>query len=214
LPEWVPTPTNLRLRRAVRRLDAILYGIIQARRAQGGGGDDFLSLLLHARDEDDGSHMTDRQLRDEAMTLFLAGHETTALALSWAWYLLANHPEVEERLLAELRAVLGGRPPAVADLPRLRYTEQVMLEVLRLYPPVYTIGREAIADTEVGGYPVPAGTTLLMSQWVMHRDPRYFDKPEKFDPERGPATRRGGCRSSPTSHSAAGRGCASATRSP
>jgi cytochrome P450 len=184
LPEWVPTPTNLRLRRAVRRLDEIIYRIIQERRAQGSKGDDLLSLLLNARDQDDGSRMTDRQLRDEAMTLFLAGHETTALALTWAWYLLAQHPEVEEHLLAELRAVLGCRPPTVADLPRLAYAERVVMETLRLYPPVYAIGREAIADCEIGGYPVRAGTTLLMSQWVVHRDPRFYDRPEVFDPDR------------------------------
>lgn len=118
------------------------------------------------------------------MTLFLAGHETTALALSWAWYLLSRHPEAEAGLSAELRAVLGGRIPTAADLPRLRYAERVVRESMRLYPPAYTIGREALHDCEIGGHRVTAGTIVLMSQWVMHRDPRYFDDPEAFDPDR------------------------------
>ena len=127
--------------------------------------------------------MSDRQIRDEAMTLFLAGHETTALALTWTWYLLSQAPEVEARLQAELRECWR-RSPTVADLPRLRYTDLVITESMRLYPPVYTIGREPIQDCEVSGYRVRAGTTLLMSQWVMHRHPRYFDEPLKFWPER------------------------------
>jgi len=183
LPEWLPTPNNRRLRQAVGRLDDILYRIIRQRRAGDRERDDLLSMLLRARDEGGGS-MTDRQLRDEAMTLFLAGHETTALALTWAWYLLGRHPEVEAALLAELQAVLGGRAPTAADLPRLRYTERLVCEVLRLYPPVYTIGREALADCEIGGYRVRAGTTVFLSQWVMHHDPRYFEDPDAFRPDR------------------------------
>jgi cytochrome P450 len=183
IPESVPTPGNLRIRRAVRRLDAILYGLINQRRTEA-GQNDLLSILLHARHESDGTGMTDKQLRDEAMTLFLVGHETTALALSWCWYLLAQHPEVVERLETELREVLGGQPPTVADLPRLRYTEKVVQEVMRLYPPAYAIGRQAIHPCTIGGYPVPSGATILMSQWVMHRDPRYYDEPERFHPER------------------------------
>jgi cytochrome P450 len=183
LPEWVPTPTSLRLRRAVRRLDAIVYRMIEERRRRREERDDLLSLLLHAQDED-GSRMTNQQLRDETMTLFLAGHETTALALTWTWYLLAQHPEVEARLVDELERVVGGRTPTVADMSRLRYTERVIQEVMRLYPPVYAIGREAVQDCVIGGYHVPAGTTLLMSQWVMHRHPRYFPAPEVFNPDR------------------------------
>jgi cytochrome P450 len=184
LPEWIPTPNNLRIKRVARRLDTILYRIIQERRASGEDRGDLLSMLLHAQDEDDGGRMTDKQLRDEAMTLFLAGHETTANALSWALYLLTSHPEVEARLAAELRDVLGGRSPTVADLPRLRYTEMVVTEAMRLYPPVYAFGREAVQACTLGGYHVPAGMTIVMSQWVMHRDGRYFDNPEKFLPER------------------------------
>ncbi len=183
LPRWLPTPGNLRLKRAVRRLDAIIYGLIEQRRRDATPRSDLLSMLVQAQDED-GTRMTSRQVRDEAMTLFLAGHETTAIALSWLWYLLAQHPEVEARLLDELRSVLGGRAPTVADLPRLRYTDMVVTESMRLYPPVYTIGREPIADCEIAGYPVTAGTTLLMSQWVMHRDPRFYEDPLEFRPER------------------------------
>jgi cytochrome P450 len=183
VPWWVPTPANFRLRRAVRRLDDILYGFIRQRRAQNVDKGDLLSLLLHAQDED-GSRMTDRQVRDEAMTLFLAGHETTALALAWSWYLLAQHPEAEEKLAAEARQVLGDRDPTVEDAPRLKYAEMVALEAMRLYPPAYVVGREALVDCAVGGFHVPRGTTLLMSQWVVQRDPRFFPDPERFRPER------------------------------
>jgi cytochrome P450 len=183
LPRWLPTPGNRRLLRAAARLDEIIYRFIAQRRQSGGDRHDLLSLLLHARDED-GGRMTDKQLRDEAMTLFLAGHETTALALTWTGYLLARHPDVHTRLLDELRAVLGGRSPAAADLPRLVFTEQVVLESMRLYPPVYAFGREAVADCEVMGYAIPAKTTVFMSQWAMHHDPRWFHEPEKFDPAR------------------------------
>lgn len=183
MPEWIPTPGNLRLRRAIRRLDAIVYGFIRQRRESKEEKDDLLSLLLRARDED-GSAMTDRQLRDEAMTLFLAGHDTTALTLSWLWYVLADHPEVDAKLYAELRAVLGDRPPAVEDLPRLPYVDQVVREGMRLYPAAYAFGREALADGELGGYRVRRGQTLLLAQWVTHRDPRFWDDPEKFEPER------------------------------
>ncbi len=184
LPESIPTPGNLRLRRAARRVDEIIYGVIQRRRSSGEDRGDLLSMLLQAQDADDGSRMSDQQLRGEVMTLFLAGHETTAIALSWTWYLLSQHPQVEAGLLAELQAVLGERSPGVADLPQLRYAEMVVTEAMRLYPPAWAIGREAIQDYEIGGYWAPAGTTLLMSQWVMHRDARYFDDPEEFRPER------------------------------
>jgi len=183
-PLWLPTPTNRRLKRAVARLDEILYRIIRTRRAGGEDRGDLLSLLLHAQDEVDRTKMTDRQLRDEAMTLFLAGHETTALALSWAWHLLATNPEAEARLAAEVAGVLGARAATADDLPRLRFTEGVALEAMRLYPPAYTIGREAIADCEVGGFHVPRGMTVLMSQWVVQRDPRFFKNPGEFRPER------------------------------
>lgn len=128
--------------------------------------------------------MTDQQLRDEVMTLFLAGHETTANALSWTWYLLAQHPEVEAKLRAELQAVLGDRLPTAQDVPRLPYTERVVLESMRLYPPVYGFSRQAVQPCTIGGFAIPAGTTLIMAQWVLHRDPRWFTDPERFDPDR------------------------------
>jgi cytochrome P450 len=184
IPVHWPTPGNFRLRRAVERLDRIIYRFIEQRRRSGNEGSDLLSLLLLARDEDDGSQMTDKQLRDEAMTIFLAGHETTAILMSWTWYLLARHPEVEAKLVAELRDVLGNRPPSVEDIPMLRYTEMVVTEALRLYPPAYIIGREAAEASIIGGYAVPAGTTVLMSQWVIQRDPRYFNDPDSFRPDR------------------------------
>jgi cytochrome P450 len=139
--------------------------------------------LLQARDEQGGG-MNDKQLRDEAITLFLAGHETTALTLSWAWYLLGTHPEAEAKLLAEIDGVLQGRLPTVDDWPKLKFAEMVTLESMRLYPPAYVFGREAIADCEIVGYHVPRGMTTLIPQWVVHRDPRFWDEPEAFRPER------------------------------
>jgi cytochrome P450 len=184
LPDWTPSPNLRRLRAAVRSLDAIVYGIINERRKSTVAGDDLLSLLLYARGEDDGQRMSDRQLRDESMTLLLAGHETTALSLSWTWYLLAQNPEAMKHLQAELEEVLGDRPPTASDLPRLRYAEKVVMEAMRLYPPAYAMGREAIEECALGDYRVPAGTTLFLLQWVLHRDGHYFDEPECFRPER------------------------------
>ncbi len=186
LPVWVPTPVNLRFRKARRRLDRIIYDIIAARRASGEDRGDLLSMLLQATDDDadGGPGMTDGQLRDEAMTLFMAGHETTANTLAWAFFLLSAHPEAEARLHAELDAVLPDRPPTFADLPSLPHAENVINETLRLYPTVWLLGREAIEPTEVGGHPIPAGTTVYMSQWVIHRDPRFFDDPLSYRPDR------------------------------
>jgi cytochrome P450 len=143
----------------------------------------LLSMLMQARDQD-GSRMTDQQLRDEVMTFLLAGHETTALTLSWTWHLLGQHPEVEHRLHEELDCVLGGRTPDFSGLPKLPYTERIIKEVMRLYPPAWSVARTVIQDFEVGGYRIPAGANVVMSQWIMHRDPRYFPDPEKFDPDR------------------------------
>jgi cytochrome P450 len=183
IPDAVPTPGNLRYTRGVRRLDRIVYHFIDERRRQGAAGGDLLSMLLQAQDED-GTRMSERQLRDEVITLFLAGHETTALTLSWTWYLLARHPEARRALEAELDTVLAGRTPAAADLPRLRYAEAVVSESLRLYPPAYLLGREAVEAVPVGGYTLAAGTTVYVSPWVLHRDPKHFDAPEAFRPER------------------------------
>ena len=158
--------------------------MIADRRRRPEGRGDLLSILLQTQDADDGSRMTDRQVRDEVMTLFLAGHETTAAALSWTWYLLAQHPEADARLADELRAVLGDRTPAVADLPTMRFTEMVVAESMRLYPPAYGIGREATRATEVAGLPLPSRGIVIIPTWAVHRDARWFDRPDAFLPER------------------------------
>jgi cytochrome P450 len=173
----------LRIRRAIKCLDDLILRLIAERRGNGGQGD-LLSRLIKARDEDDGQGMTDRQLRDEVMTIFMAGHETTANTLTWVWYLIAGHPEVEARLLEEIRDVLGDRPATAADIPRLKVAESIVKEAMRLYPPAFAIGRQALEPCEVGGYTLPAGSTVLMSQWVVHRDERWFDDPQAFRPER------------------------------
>ncbi|MFZ0211309.1 MAG: cytochrome P450 [Candidatus Acidiferrales bacterium] len=177
------TPGNIRARKAVQRLDKILYGIIHHRRQTPGETDDLLSMLLSARDEN-GAGMNEKQLRDEVMTLLLAGHETTATALTWTFYLLAQNPEAEAELISELKTVLSGRMPAYEDLPNMRFTDAVVRESLRLYPPAWAMGRQCKEDCVVGGYDVPRNTTIYMSQWVVQHDPRYFDKPEEFRPSR------------------------------
>ena len=182
--ERLPTATARRLRRARARLDATIYRLIAERREVGPGGD-LLSLLLLARDDQDPTaRMSDEQVRDEAMTIFLAGHETTAVALTWTWYLLARNPAVEERLGAELQRELGGRSPTVADLERLRYTERVIAEAMRLYPPAWIIGRRAIVDLELDGYRISAGSIVVLSPFVTHRDRRWHPEPLRFDPDR------------------------------
>jgi cytochrome P450 len=183
LDNRLPTPGHRRYFNAVSEIDRIVFRIIAERRASGYDEGDLLSMLLEAQD-DDGTQMTDQQLRDEVMTLFLAGHETTALALSWSWYLLATHPEAEKKFHAELEEVLDGRAPNVSDLPKLKYTEMIVKETMRLYPPAYAVGREAIEETEIGGFRVPKRTQLFAFQWVTHRDARYFDEPDAFKPER------------------------------
>jgi cytochrome P450 len=184
VPYWLPTPANLRARRAVRRLDALVHRIIAERRASDEDRGDLLSMLLSAQDADDGTRMTARQVRDEVMTIFMAGHETTAVALSWTWYLLARHPEAEARLADELRDVLGGRAPSVADLPRLRFADMVVTESMRLYPPAYGIGRQAAKATEIAGHSIAPRDILVAPTWVVHRDRRWFEEPEAFRPER------------------------------
>ena len=179
----LPTSTHRSFFRDVNEIDAIVYRIIHERRTSGIDQGDLLSMLLAAHDED-GSQMTNRQLRDEVMTLFLAGHETTALTLSWAWYLIARDPEVERKFHEELDQVLGGRLPVASDLPRLKYTEMIAKESMRLYPPAYGVGRQAVEDCEIGGFRIRRGAQLFMFQWVTHRDPRFFPDPEQFKPER------------------------------
>ena len=180
------TPRNRRFERARDRLDETIARMIEARRAHGPARDDLLSRLLEAQDADGGG-MSDELLRDEAMTLFIAGHETTANALTWTWYLLARHPEVEARLHAEIDEVLGGphgRLPAAGDVPRLAYVEMVFAEAMRLYPPAWIMGRRVVTDHHVGGFLVPRNAVAVVSQWVMHHDPRFFPEPDAFRPER------------------------------
>jgi cytochrome P450 len=158
--------------------------VIAERRASGSDRTDLLSLLLAARDPETGEAMSDRQLRDEVMTIFLAGHETTALAATWVSYLLAQHPQAEHRLEGELEAVLRGRAPSYDDLERLTYTRMVVEETMRLYPPAWGFSRTALAPDRIGGYDLPRGWLVFIIPWVMHRHPKYWDDPERFDPER------------------------------
>jgi cytochrome P450 len=181
--EKLPLPSTRRYLRAIQQIDDIIFGIIRQRRESGEDPGDLLSRLLAAQD-DEGKGMTDRQLRDEAVTLFLAGHETTALVLFYTFYLLAQNPAAEERLRSELEEVLGERSPTAGDVPNLRYTEWVVRESMRCYPPAWGIAREALVDCEIGGYFVPEGTQLFFTQWLVHRDARWFNDPESFRPER------------------------------
>jgi cytochrome P450 len=187
----LPTPTMRRYRRIEADLDRVIAELIAERRSAGASGDDLLSLLLRA--EESGSGMTDEEVRDEALTLVLAGHETTANALAWTWYLLAQHPAAEARLHAELDDALAGRPPSASDLPRLRGAEAVLSESIRLRPPAWAIGRRAIRDVRIGEVDVPEGAIVVVSPWLLHHDARWWRDPEAFVPERwtsGEATRR------------------------
>ena len=185
LVERLPTAAARRFVRARERLDARVYRMVHERRTSGDDRGDLLSTLLLAQDtEGDDTGLTDRQIRDEVVTIFLAGHETTASALTWSWILLAQHPLAEARLHAELQAVLGGRVPTVADLPSLPYTGGVFAETLRLYPPAPMVFRRAVEEHAVGEYVIPKGGIVILSQYVMHRDSRFFADPEAFDPDR------------------------------
>lgn len=184
LPEWVPTAKNRARRQASALLDTTIMQIINDRRASGEDRGDLLSMLLLAVDEHDGGQMTNKQVRDEAMTLFIAGHETTANALAWTLYLLAQHPEVEAKLLDELTQVLGDRAPGMADLPQLAYTEMVIKESMRLYPPAWVTTRLVVEEAHIGEYAIPKDSICILSPYTLHRDARYFAYPERFDPER------------------------------
>ncbi len=181
----LPLPAMRRLKAAHAQLDGIIYKLIDQRRASGRDHGDLLSMLISAQDDEhSGTRMSDQQVRDEAMTLFIAGHETTANAMNWTWHLLSENPDAEAKLHAELDTVLDGRIPTLADQPRLVYTEKLIRESMRLYPPAWIVGRRALADYPIGDYTLPARSIVLMSQYVMHRDPRYFPDPDRFDPER------------------------------
>lgn len=181
---WLPTPHNRRSRTAIDRLDRIVYGLIDARRRSGGQRDDILDRLLAARDEDDGTGMSERQVRDEVVTLLLAGHETSSNALLWTFHLLSEHPEVEARLLEELRSELRGEPATSADLARLPYLKQVVQESMRVRPPVWAIARRSHQDEVFQGYRVEAGAYLMIMPWMLHRHRDFWPEPLKFDPER------------------------------
>lgn len=183
LPPWVPDPRRWRAGRARRDLDAVVYRIIHEWRATGEDRGDLLSMLLLAEDEE-GRRMTDEQARDEVVTLLLAGHETTANTLNWTWLLLAQHPEVEAKLHAELAEVLNGRLPQLEDLPQLKYTERVVKEAMRLYPAAWAISREATEAVALRGGTVPPGSVVGVMIYFTHRDPRWWPEPERFDPER------------------------------
>jgi cytochrome P450 len=193
VPDWAPTRENREFHAAVDRLESVIDEFVDQRRGTqydpaadpGGTAEDepmdFLSVLLRAQDR---GEQTDRQLRDEMMTMLLAGHDTTALTLTYAFYLLSEHPEVQARVYAELDEVLGDGPPSMRDVGRMEYTDRVLREAMRLYPPVYTLFREPLVDVKLGGYRVPEGSTVMLPQWVLHRSPRYWEEPTTFDPDR------------------------------
>jgi cytochrome P450 len=184
MPSWVPTKRHLRERRAMRRLDAILRELIEVRRRAPDAGHDLLSMLLSSVDQDSGARMSDQQLRDEMMTLFLAGHETTANLLTWTWFLLAQYPEAERELFDEIDRVLQRRTPTLADLPNLPYAEMVIRESLRLFPPAPGLVREPIEDVTIGEFLVPKGSLISIHTFTMQRDARFFPEPERFEPSR------------------------------
>ena len=183
LPASLPTPRNRRYRRALSNADRIVYDLIAERRQGEGNPDDLLSLLMAARDEETGEGLSDRELRDQVVTLIGAGYETTTQALAWTWYLLAKHPEVDDRLRAEISDALGGRTPTFEDLPRLSYTLMVFQEAMRLYPPAWAMSRTANGPDVIGGYRVPANSEILLMPYITHRHPAYWERPEEFFPE-------------------------------
>jgi cytochrome P450 len=186
LPDWLPLPSKRRMRRAIRNLDTFITGIIRDRRASGEDKGDLLSMLLLAVDEQgDGTGMTDRQARDEAVTLFNGGHDSTSAALAWTCYFLGRYPGVQERLRNEVDAVLGGRVATLEDLPRLPFADTVVKESLRICPPTSALfTREAVTEVEIGGYRLGRGSLVSLSPYVTQRDPRWFPEPERFDPDR------------------------------
>jgi cytochrome P450 len=180
---FLPTPGNLQFRKAIRNVNKLISNLIHQRHAENTDKKDLLSILLSIKNgETEG--LTEKQLRDEIITIFIAGHETTAVTLSWIWVLLAQHPEEFAKLREELKNVLNGRMPDFSDLPKLQHTTRIIKESLRLFPPNRSTAREAINDCKIGGYDIPAGAQVVMSQWVVHRDERFFDSPNEFIPER------------------------------
>jgi cytochrome P450 len=184
IPENAPLPAQRRFLAARATLNRLVEGVIAERRRTGEDTGDLLSILLAAQDEETGEPISDEQARDEIKTLLIAGHETTATTLGWTFYLLSKHPDVAERLRSELDEVLGDRPPTADDVPNLQYTTKVLYESLRLYPPLWIVSRMPIEDDVIGGYPVPARTSIIICSYVTHRHPDFWDNPEGFEPER------------------------------
>ena len=185
IPTAVPTPDNLRFKRAMKVFDELLYGIIKERRADDAPEhNDLLAMLMSAEDADSGERLTDEQLHNEMLTFLLAGHETTSIGLMWTFYALSKHPAVARCAYAEIDEQLGGEQPGADDAGKCSYTNKVIDEAMRLYPPVWALGREAVSDDEIGGYRIPKGALIFLSQWVTHRDPSVWDNPEGFDPDR------------------------------
>jgi cytochrome P450 len=184
VPRWLPTPENRRFAEAKRLLDRVVLELIEARRQEGGSREDLLSTLLAAQDEETGLGMSDAQVKDEVLTLLLAGHDTVGAALGWTWYLLGQHPDVQDRLFDEVHGRLEGRTPTAADLPELPLSRAVFEEALRLYPPAPGMPREALGPDEIGGFGIPKKAIVVLSQYVTHRHPEFWDDPERFDPER------------------------------
>lgn len=183
-PLFVPTPRNLRFKRALARSDQLIWNAIRQRHESNQPHHDFLQMLLSARDEETGESMSDQQVRNEAATFLGAGHETTAMALTWTFYLLSKHPEILRQLQGEVDRVLDGQVPQLVDMPRLELTRRVIEESMRLYPPVWALSKEALAEDEIDGYHIPAGSLVLMMQYVTHRLPEFWPNPEGFDPDR------------------------------
>jgi cytochrome P450 len=179
-----PTPRNRQIERAQRLIDQVVYRFIHERRRNAENSGDIITMLLSARDQETGESMSDEQLRDEVRTIFFAGYDTTSNALAWTWYLLAQHPEIEQRMHHELTQVLGGRRPTFEDLPNLTYTRMVIQESMRLYPPGWMTSRTAVVDDEIQGYHIPAGAKIVLSPYVTHRLPTFWERPNLFDPER------------------------------
>jgi cytochrome P450 len=184
LPLWVPTGDNRRFNGAMRMLNDRIASIVEQRRAAGGEGLNFLSMLMASRDTETGAAMSDRQLHEEILGMLQQGHDTVGESLAWTWYLLSLHPEVERKLHCEIDEVLGDRVPGVADLPRLTYATMILHESMRVYPPVWVIPRDAINDDRIGGYRIPKGSTILLSPYLTHRRPEFWENPEAFDPDR------------------------------
>lgn len=184
LPDWLPTPANQRMKQALRYMDTVIQSFIDERRQSGEDKGDLLSMLISAQDEENGTGMSDKQLRDECMTIFGAGHETTSGTMTWAFYLLAKHPDIAEKLYAEIDSVLGDRLPTFEDLPNLPYTEMVIKETMRLYPSAWGVTRQSTTPVTIGGYDFPKDSLFMLSFYGVQRDERYFSNPDVFMPER------------------------------